>query len=291
MSDPVLSLLFHVKGGGLAQEAHVAEEHYRTVLAELAEADGLITFWKATCEKEEARAKMRYDEIVKLRAELGDCTQETCCTYNMLKLTRRLFTWNPEPRYGDYYERALYNSILSTQNPKTNMMMYFVPLATGRWKMYNLPYDSFWCCTATGLENHAKYGDSIYFGNDDTLFVNLFIGSEVNWIQKGVRIRQETDFPRGETTTLTVRTKRPTKFGIRLRVPYWATQGVYAKLNGRAVTSEIPAGSSDADEPAQASYARRRRAYRVYVRAARACRPVRRRRINRGKHAYEPELV
>jgi len=174
----------------------------------------------------------------KLAHELGDCTQETCCTYNMLKLTRRLFTWDPKPRYGDYYERALYNSILSTQNPKTNMMMYFVPLATGRWKMYNLPYDSFWCCTATGLENHAKYGDSIYFGNDDTLFVNLFIASELDWTQKGVRIRQETDFPRGDTTTLTVRTKGPAKFEIRLRVPYWATQGVSAKLNGRTVTSE-----------------------------------------------------
>ena len=173
-----------------------------------------------------------------LAHELGDCTQETCCTYNMLKLTRHLFTWSPQPRYADYYERALYNSILSTQNTRTGMMMYFVPLATGRWKMYNLPNDSFWCCTASGLENHAKYGDSIYFHHDDTLFVNLFIASELDWTQKGVRIRQETDFPQSDTTTLTVRTKEPTKFDICLRVPYWATQGVSAKHNGRAVTNE-----------------------------------------------------
>ncbi|MBN2136318.1 MAG: glycoside hydrolase family 127 protein [Sedimentisphaerales bacterium] len=130
-----------------------------------------------------------------LAVQLGDHTQESCCTYNMLKLTRQLFTWNAETRYADYYERALYNSILSTQNPRTGMMMYFVPLASGRWKMYNLPYDSFWCCTGTGLENHAKYGDSIYFHNGDTLFVNLFIASELDWKQQGVRIRQETAFP------------------------------------------------------------------------------------------------
>jgi len=176
-----------------------------------------------------------HSEPDKLAGELGDCTQETCCTYNMLKLTRHLFTWNAEPRYADYYERALYNSILSTQNPRTGMMMYFVPLATGRWKMFNLPCDSFWCCTGTGLENHAKYGDSIYFHNGDTLFVNLFIPSELDWAEKGVRICQETDFPQRNTTTLTVRTKEPTKFDMCIRVPYWATRGISAKLNGGAV--------------------------------------------------------
>ncbi len=168
-----------------------------------------------------------------LAGELGDCTQETCCTYNMLKLTCHLFTWNPEPRYADYYERALYNSILSTQNPRTGMMMYFVPLATGRWKMYNLPNDSFWCCTGTGLENHAKYGDSIYFHNGDTLFVNLFIASELDWTQMRIRIRQQTNFPRQAGTTLIVKTEKPKKLKIRLRVPYWAAKGATVKVNGK----------------------------------------------------------
>jgi len=176
----------------------------------------------------------------KLAGELGDHTQETCCTYNMLKLTRHLFTWSAEPRYGDYYERALYNSILSTQNRRTGMMMYFVTLATGRWKMFNLPNDSFWCCTGTGLENHAKYGDSIYFHNGDVLFVNLFIASELNWAQKGVRIRQETTFPQRDSTTLVVRAEEPTRFEVRFRVPYWAERGVIAKLNGRSVTNGRP---------------------------------------------------
>ena len=171
----------------------------------------------------------------KLAGQLGDHTQETCCTYNMLKLTRHLFCWDPEPEYGDYYELALYNSILSTQDPKTGMMMYFVTLAPGRWKYYNVANDSFWCCTGTGLENHAKYGDSIYFHSEDSLYVNLFVPSELNWTAKGVRVRQETDFPESDTTTLSVQLDKPVDFTIQVRVPCWATQGAAAKLNGKLV--------------------------------------------------------
>jgi DUF1680 family protein len=170
-----------------------------------------------------------------LATELGDFTQETCCTYNMLKLTRHLFCWDPQAKYADYYERALWNSILSTQNPEDGTTMYFIPLGPGRWKMYNLPYDSFWCCTGTGLENHAKYGDSIYFHDDDTLFVNLFIASEAAWEQKGVRVRQETSFPESEKTALIVSAENPVEFAIHFRIPYWATRGVTATVNGAAI--------------------------------------------------------
>ena len=175
-----------------------------------------------------------------LANQLSSNTQETCCTYNMLKLTRHLFSWTGDVRYADYYERALYNSILSTQNPESGMMMYFVPLATGRWKIFNTPNTSFWCCTGTGMENHAKYGNSIYFHNGQTLYVNLFIPSELNWSQKNVRIRQETDFPESDSTILTIQTKKPTELDMRIRVPYWANQGVTAKINGKPmnVTSE-----------------------------------------------------
>lgn len=167
----------------------------------------------------------------KLADQLGDHTQETCCTYNMLKLTRHLFCWQPQARYADYYERALWNSILSTQNPESGMMMYFVPLAPGRWKMFNLPNNAFWCCTGTGMENHAKYGDSIYFHDDSGLFVNQFIASEVNWKEKGVKVRQETTFPDEAATTLIVKTHKPVEFSMRLRVPYWA-EGATIKVNG-----------------------------------------------------------
>ncbi len=98
----------------------------------------------------------------KLSEALGPNTTETCNTYNMLKLTRHLFCWDPQPCYADYYERALYNHILGSQNPETGMMCYYLPLRSGSNKTYNGPLDSFWCCTGTGVENHAKYGDSIY---------------------------------------------------------------------------------------------------------------------------------
>ncbi len=173
-----------------------------------------------------------------LADQLGDNTQETCCTYNMLKLTKHLFTWNPRAHYGDYYERALINSILSTQNPRTGMMMYFVPLATGRHKMFNLPNGSFWCCTGTGMENHARYGEAVYFHQGDRLYVNLFMATELNWKAKGVKVRQETAFPNADTTTLTIKTDKPTRIDLRIREPYWAVQGMRVKLNGRDLAAE-----------------------------------------------------
>ncbi|HUT31047.1 MAG TPA: beta-L-arabinofuranosidase domain-containing protein [Sedimentisphaerales bacterium] len=172
-------------------------------------------------------------EPYKLASELSVATQETCCTYNMLKLTRHLFCWNPDARYADYYERALFNSILSTQDPDTGMMMYFVPLASGYWKIFNTPNDSFWCCTGTGLENHAKYGDSIYFHDDKGVFVNLFIASELNWPEKGLTLRQETSFPQESSTTLTFNTKADLEMALRIRVPYWARRGLMVSINGR----------------------------------------------------------
>ena len=123
----------------------------------------------------------------KLSQALGPSTTETCNTYNMLKLTRHLFCWDPQAEYADYYERALYNHILASQNPETGMMCYYVPLRSGSRKDYNGPLDSFWCCTGTGVENHAKYGDSIYFHDEQSLYVNLFIASELNWKARGLK--------------------------------------------------------------------------------------------------------
>ena len=183
------------------------------------------------------------DEPNRLARQLSEHTQETCCTYNLLKLTRHLFCWDPQAKYADYYERALFNSILSTQDPATGMMMYFVTLAPGRWKYYNLPTDSFWCCTGTGLENHAKYGDSIYFHDAEGVWVNLFIASELTWAEKGVRLRQETRFPEQEGTSLVVHAEKPVELALRVRVPYWATRGASVKLNGQAMAAEAKPSS------------------------------------------------
>ena len=168
----------------------------------------------------------------KMASELSNATHETCCTYNMLKLTRQLFGWTGRPEYADYYERALYNGILPTQDPATGMTMYYVPMASGWYKTFSIPLDSFWCCTGTGIENHAKYGDSIYFHDDEGLWVNLFIASELRWPEKGLTLRQETSFPEKETTTLILSCRKALNLEVRLRVPYWAIKGITVEING-----------------------------------------------------------
>jgi uncharacterized protein len=174
-------------------------------------------------------------------SRLSPTTAETCNTYNMLKLTRDLFQIEPRPQYADYYERALYNHILASIDPTNGMTMYFLSLAPGHFKVFSTPTDSFWCCTGTGLENHAKYGDSIYFHDDSTLWVNLFIPSELHWRDKDLFIHQETKFPEIGATTLVFHTAKPVSLAVKLRVPYWATQGITVKVNGEVVlTSAAP---------------------------------------------------
>ena len=169
-----------------------------------------------------------------LARALGSHTQETCVTYNMLKLTRRLFTWAPDAALADYYERAYFNGILPTQHPADGEKVYYTPLASGYWKLFGTPDKGFWCCHGSGVENFAKLSDSIYFHDDRGIWVNLFVASEVQWREKGVRLVQETKFPEAGTTALTVRTAKPVRLALRVRVPYWAAGGS-AKLNGRAL--------------------------------------------------------
>jgi DUF1680 family protein len=185
----------------------------------------------------------RFSPKEKLSEALGPSTTETCNTYNMLKLTRHLFCWEPRAEYADYYERALYNHILASQNPETGMMCYYVPLRSGSQKTYNNPFNSFWCCTGTGMENHAKYGDSIYFHDDENLWVNLFIASELNWRAKGLRIFQETKYPRQARTKLLFRCKKPVNLNLNIRHPSWAVSGFEIRINGRRVADSSKPGS------------------------------------------------
>jgi DUF1680 family protein len=178
-----------------------------------------------------------------LEGELGTNTQESCCTYNMLKLTRHLFNWKAEVSYADYYERALFNGILSTQNPEDGMMMYHVAMMPGMYKTFMAPEDSFWCCTGTGMENHAKYGDSIYFHNDESLYANLFIASELSWPEKGLRVRQETRFPEEPGTTLTISTDDRLDLALRIRIPGWIAEGGRVKINGEELGAFASPGS------------------------------------------------
>jgi uncharacterized protein len=158
-------------------------------------------------------------------------TMETCCAHNMLRLTRALFRQTPASTYADYYERTLYNSILASQDPRTGMMTYFQATRPGYVKLYCTPTDSFWCCTGSGMENHAKYGDSIYFHDAASLYVNLFIASEVTWAEKNLRVRQETRFPDEESTRLVVHATTPTRLTLRVRHPAWCAR-MTVSVNG-----------------------------------------------------------
>lgn len=179
----------------------------------------------------------------KLAGELSVETHENCCTYNMLRLSRRLFSWSADPRIADYYERALLNGILPTQHPEEGGgLMYYVPLKSGLFKMFGVPDSSYWCCNGTGIESFSTLGNSIYFHEGPNLYVNLFIPSELRWDERGLRLRQETDFPERETTTLHLALARPTEMTIFIRIPSWVTRPAVVMINGRRLTAGTSPG-------------------------------------------------
>ena len=152
----------------------------------------------------------------------------------MLKLTRHVFSWNPEARYADFYERAFLNGIIGTMNPADAMTAFYVPLESGYWKLFSLPFDSFWCCTGTGVESFAKLADSVFFHDDSGLYVNLFVPARLHWPEKGLLVRQETRFPDDERIQLEFQCEAPVGLPLCVRVPYWATRGIGVKVNGEA---------------------------------------------------------
>ncbi|HEX5220612.1 MAG TPA: beta-L-arabinofuranosidase domain-containing protein [Verrucomicrobiae bacterium] len=168
----------------------------------------------------------------KLDNRLGASTAETCNTYNMLKLSRALFTFEPRAALGDYYERALFNHILASQHPGDGRVTYFLTLKPGEAKKFLGPED-FTCCNGSGMENHARYGEAIYFHAPDQLWVNQFIASELNWTEQGLRLRQETAFPYDAATKLTITVAKPLKLALHIRQPFWATNGFAVMLNGK----------------------------------------------------------
>ncbi len=186
-----------------------------------------------------------FGQAGKLSTRLGENTTETCNTYNMLKLTRHLFIWDTKAAYADYYERALFNHILSSQDPESGGVTYFHTLHPGSRKHYQMPFVSHTCCVGTGYENHAKYGEAIYYrtGDDTGVFVNLFIASELNWNAKGIKIRQETSFPDRSSARLTFSVQKPLKLKVFLRYPIWATEGMFVKINGKSVRVKNNPGS------------------------------------------------
>ena len=174
-----------------------------------------------------------------LNNRLSDNTCETCNSYNMLKLTRHLFAWKPDRKLTDFYERTLYNHILSSQNPEDGMMCYFTPLRMGTRKHFSDKFNTFTCCVGSGMENHSKYVEGIYNETiDGNLLVNLFIPSQLNWKSKKAVITLETAFPFDNHVNLSVKLDKGQDFTLLIRDPEWADHGVLVKVNGKMVEAK-----------------------------------------------------
>lgn len=166
---------------------------------------------------------------------------ETCNTYNMLRLTKMLYQTSPDIRFADYYERALYNHILASQQPEKGGFVYFTPMRPGHYRVYSQPETSMWCCVGSGLENHTKYGEFIYAHTNDTLYVNLFIPSRLTWQEKKVTLVQETRFPDEEQIRFRVEKSRKKAFSLKLRYPSWA-KGASVSVNGKVQETNAQPG-------------------------------------------------
>lgn len=175
---------------------------------------------------------------------------ETCNTYNMLRLTEKLFVSRPEAGYADFYERALYNHILASIDPKDAGYVYFTPLRPEHYRVYSRPEQTFWCCVGTGMENPGRYGQFIYARDHDGLQANLFIASELN-TDDGITLRQDTRFPFEPRTRLSLKLAGPAEFTLKIRHPWWVPAGeLVIRVNGEAV--------SNASEPSSYAGVRRR---------------------------------
>lgn len=177
-----------------------------------------------------------------LEGTLAWTNAECCVAYNLMKLQRHVFAWTADARWTDAYERALFNCRLGTQNAQ-GLKQYFFPLAAGYWRAYNSPDESFWCCTGTGVEEFSKFADSIFFRRGSDVYVNQFIPSTLDWKEEGLVIKQVTQFPREQGTTLKIESSRPAARVVHVRIPGWTTEAAEVKINGRTVEAMADPGS------------------------------------------------
>ena len=160
---------------------------------------------------------------------------ESCNTYNMLRLTKMLYQTSANKDYIDYYERALFNHILSILNPVQGGFVYFTPMRSGHYRVYSQPQTSMWCCVGTGLENPARYGEMIYAHEGDDLIVNLFIPSTLTW--DGLTVTQRNQFPMQPSTDIELSLKKAKKMSVKVRCPWW-TEGMSLQVNGSPVEAK-----------------------------------------------------
>lgn len=203
-------------------------------------------FWQEVAEKRSYAIGGDSDDehffpVKDFARHLTPVTAETCNTYNMLKLTKHVFAWDPQAATMDFYERALYNHILASQDHRTGMFAYFISMEPGHFMTYSTPEDSFWCCVGTGMENHARYGEQIYSHHGDALWVNLFIPSQLTWTERGITVRQETEFPDRPASRLILHAASPARWALKIRRPDWCAGGMTLMVNGQSTASRADA--------------------------------------------------
>jgi DUF1680 family protein len=181
----------------------------------------------------------------RLGVELEDSShhQECCCAYNMMKLSRHLYAWTAQPKYIDYYERNLFNHRLGTIQPETGLTSYFLSMTPGAWKTIATEDHGFWCCNGTALEEFSKLNDTIYFHDDRGVYVNLYVASDLHWEQRGIHLRQTTQFPLEPRTTIVVDGSTSEPWFLNLRIPSWTSHDVAVSINGKPVDGIAAPGS------------------------------------------------
>jgi uncharacterized protein len=186
------------------------------------------------------------DEYFREPDKLGNITEgrtaETCNVYNMLKLTRKLFALQPDVKYAEFHERALFNHILGSMDSDDGATCYMVPVGTGVRREYADMNRSFTCCVGTGMESHALHGLGLYYESGNKLFVNVYAPSTAQWESAGVKLTMSTSFPEGDTASLTLDLVTPKSFTLALRKPSWVTNEFAVRVNGRTVAQKLQAG-------------------------------------------------
>ena len=178
----------------------------------------------------------KFTEPHKIADSLTGKTCETCNIYNMLKISRALFSYTGDVKYADYYEWALFNQIFASINKENGDKTYYQYMAPKVKKDFRSNRTGNYCCNGTGLESFTKLQDSIYFHTDNELYVNLFINSKLNWEDRAFALEQVTDFPVKNTSTLKILRAGKEPIAIKLRVPHWCHQNITVKVNDEALT-------------------------------------------------------
>ena len=211
-----------------------------TITGEQKLADAAEFFWKTVVESRSwvnggNSADEHFNDPLKFNEAMLTLTgPETCNSVNMLRLTEALYRAHGSASMIDYYERTLYNHILPAHEPERGMFVYYTSMRPGHYRVYSDEFDSMWCCVGTGIESPAKYGQVVYAHDPESLYVNLFIPSELRDARRGLTLRQDTRFPDEPRTKLTFECKTPLTFALKIRHPWWLAPGdMQVRINGR----------------------------------------------------------